>query len=356
MNKIRIAVVFGGRSSEHDVSLRSGTGVVNNLDYNEYQVCPVIITKEGRWISGTEYRSYDRETPFDAQAFLSAGLKPESAFPAFLLGEGRPDLVFPILHGRFGEDGTLQGMLEIYGLSYTGSGVLGSSLAMHKRKAKEMYLHHGLPTPDYSFYTRRQWEAGSASVVRHLVDKFGLPIFAKVPEGGSSIGVGKAGTKEELKKLAEQYFAESEEVLFEKQVRGVEVSCGVLDGPNGECEGLIPTEIAPVTSEFFDYQAKYEKGACREITPARITPEMTALVRKLAVKAHQALHCRDFSRTDIILSGKKAFILETNTLPGFTETSLLPQGAAAAGISYSALLDRIIGCALKRSHEAPAVD
>jgi len=350
MNKVRIAVLFGGRSSEHDVSLRSGSGVLRHLDYAEYEVCPVIISREGLWHCADHYSAYSPEKPFDVASFLTAHGQGEKSFPRFLLSEeGRPDVAFPVLHGRFGEDGTLQGLLDIYNIPFAGSGVLGSALAMHKRKAKELYRFYNLPTPDYSYYSRAQWEQDNGAVLRHLSEKFGYPIFAKVPEGGSSIGVGRAGNREELKQLAESYFQESEEVLFEKSVKGVEVSCGVLTGLTGKAEPLLPTEIVPATGAFFDYEAKYKVGASREITPARITPPMMDKVRRLSVQAHEALHCRDFSRTDMILDGEKIFILETNTLPGFTETSLLPQGAAAVGISYPALLDRIIHCALKRA-------
>jgi D-alanine-D-alanine ligase len=340
MDRIRVAVIMGGRTDEHPISLKSGAGILNNLDYSMYSAVPVIITKDGKWLCGDKYST----TPF-----IETAGEATLQFPFFLLDEkSRPDIVFPIVHGKFGEDGALQGLLEMYGLPYVGSGVLGSAVAMHKRKAKELYIQNKIPTPEYSFYSRRQWRASNGAIVSHIVEKLGLPVFAKSPEGGSSIGMGLAKTRESLKEIADKLFEDSDEVLFEKSVKGTEVSCGVLENIDGELEALLPTEIVPVASSFFDYKAKYEKGASREITPARISDSLTDKVRKTVVASHQALGCRGLSRTDIIISGESLFVLETNTLPGFTETSLLPQGAKAVGISYTELLDRILRCAMNK--------
>jgi D-alanine-D-alanine ligase len=350
MSHTKVAVIMGGTSTEHEVSLKSGAGIINNLDYGSYRACPVVISKAGRWLCAEDYRAYGGPEPFDAARFLEKTPEGSVSFPIFLLAQGgRPDIVFPILHGKWGEDGTLQGLLAMYGLPFTGSGVLGSSLSIHKRKAKEMYLQYQLNTPPFSYYTRRRWRRERAAIVRHVHDKLGLPLFIKSPDGGSSIGMGHARTKADIGTVADSLFDASDEVLFEKAVKGTEVSCGVLDTPSGDCEALVPTEIVPVKSAFFDFEAKYNPEACREITPARLSPALTERVRKTAVTAHRALLCADFSRTDMIIAGNRIFVLETNTLPGFTETSLLPQGAKAAGIPYSALLDRIIECALFRA-------
>ncbi|OGJ85670.1 MAG: hypothetical protein A2268_16855 [Candidatus Raymondbacteria bacterium RifOxyA12_full_50_37] len=350
MNKTRVAVIMGGTSGEHPVSLKSGNGIVNNLDYTEYATCPVIIGTDGMWHCAGSYADYEKNNPFDSAAFLKSSSDGTPYFPPFLLlAQGKPDIVFPIVHGTGGEDGTLQGLLEIYGLPYTGSGVLGSSLAMHKRKAKELYIQYGLTTPDYSYYTREQWRIGAATIPSHVTDKLGLPVFVKIPTGGSSIGMGMAQSRDEIRDLCERFFSESREVLFEKAVKGTEVSCGVLDSADGEPEALAVTEIVPVKAAFFDYEAKYEKGASREITPARISADLTQKVHRAAVMAHKALHCSGFSRSDIIIANQKLYTLETNTLPGFTETSLLPQMAAASGLTYAEFLDRIIQQALARA-------
>ncbi len=338
---------MGGKSGEHEVSLKSGAGVINNLNPTEYISCPVIISKDGKWIADSGYGGFSLELPFNAEAFLTINTNGSDTIPAFMLNpETKPDIVFPIIHGKFGEDGTLQGMLEMHGLKYTGSGVLGSSLAMHKRMAKEMYQFHKLNTPEYSYYSKRKWESGGAAIIAHIVEKLKLPLFIKNPEGGSSIGMGMAKTKEEVKSIADNLFEDSNELIFETAIKGTEVSCGVLENTKGDCEPLLPTEIVPVSSAFFDFKAKYEANASREITPARLFPPVTEAVQKAAVKAHNALHCKGFSRTDMIISNNTPYILETNTLPGFTETSLLPQGAKACGISYPELLDRIIQCAM----------
>ncbi|MBL8026465.1 MAG: D-alanine--D-alanine ligase [Fibrobacteres bacterium] len=350
MNRIRVAVIMGGRSGEHPVSLKSGSGILNNLDYSMYAAVPVVILQDGRWLAGNSYTAYGESNKFSAEQFIANAGEPSLQIPLFLLEkESRPDIVFPIIHGKFGEDGALQGLLEMHDLPYVGSGVLGSAVAMHKRKAKELYIQNKIPTPDYSFYSRRQWRASTGTIISHIVEKLGLPVFIKSPEGGSSIGMGLAKTREALKELADSLFQDSDEVLFEKSVKGTEVSCGVLENADGELEALLPTEIVPVSSSFFDYKAKYEKGASKEITPARISESLTDKVRKTVVAAHQALGCRGLSRTDIIIVGESLYVLETNTLPGFTETSLLPQGAKAVGIGYSELLDRILRAAMNRS-------
>ncbi len=346
MKKIRVVVLMGGRSGESAVSLRSGEGILGNLDYSMYEALPVVVTTEGEWLAATDYGSFG--DGFDANAFVAGCRSVSKSFPERLLGsDSLPDIVFPIIHGKYGEDGTLQGMLEMYNLPYVGSRVLSSALAMHKRKAKEIYIHNKIPTPEYSFYSRRQWNSSSPTLIAHLVEKLGLPIFAKSPEGGSSIGIGFANSKESLREIADSLFVDSDEVLFEKTVKGVEVSCGVLDTIDGEPEPLLPTEIIPVSSSFFDFKAKYEKGASREVTPARISKSLTEKVQKYAVAAHNALGCFCMSRTDMIISGEAISVLETNTLPGFTPTSLLPQGAAAVGLSYPELLDRVIRVAMK---------
>ncbi|MFH0920825.1 MAG: D-alanine--D-alanine ligase family protein [Fibrobacterota bacterium] len=348
MSKTRVAVLMGGKSGEHAVSLESGKGVLKNLNYDEYEACPVVITREGRWHCADAYAAYGTETPFNPEAFLTEHPDGAPAFPAFLLDSAtRCDVVLPVLHGRYGEDGALQGLLDLYGIPCTGSGVLGSALAMHKRIAKEIYQFYKILTPEYSFYSRRQWQQAGLSVAGAIAEKLGLPVFIKTPESGSSIGMGMARTRDEVRAIAEKLLETSDEILVEKTVKGIEVSCGVLETLTGDVEPLMPTEILPVASAFFDYKAKYEKGGSREITPARIPPALLERVRKTAVAAHQALHCRGMSRTDMIIADDSIFVLETNTLPGFTETSLLPQGAAACGIPYPELLDRIIACALK---------
>jgi len=345
MGRLKIAVIMGGQSGEHEVSLKSGAGILANLDYDTYEACPVVISKTGVWHCAN---SYGEMHPFDAALLVHQDPEGSRTIPSFLVDSAtKPDVVFPIIHGKFGEDGTLQGLLAMHGLIWVGSDVLGSALAMHKRMAKELYQFHKIPTPDYSFYTRKQWQSGMSTIPSHLIEKLGLPIFIKAPNGGSSVGMGLANTREEIREIGDRLFDESDEVLFEKSIKGTEVSCGVLETLDGTVEALLPTEIVPVSSAFFDYKAKYEKNASKEITPARLSPAMTDRVRKLAVASHQALHCSGMSRTDIMISGDSLFVLETNTLPGFTETSLLPQGAKACGIAYPELLDRIIQVALK---------
>lgn len=347
---IKVVVVMGGVSSEHNISLKSGEGVVNNLNPEKYLVCPLVIKKDGTWLCKNEYKTFGKDNIFAVEDYTKECSKTSNVLPAFLSNtETRADIFFPVLHGKGGEDGTLQGMLELYGFLYTGSGVLGSSVALNKKTSKQLYSFYNIDTPEFSSFTKNNWKKSSQTIIQNLKDKFGFPIVCKIPEMGSSFGMGIASTKEEFNALCDTLYKEGDEVLFEKFVKGTELTCGVVESVNGDIMALTPTEIVPNNSSaFFDYSAKYEKGGAKEITPARISSTITNRVKKLAIQSHKALSCSGYSRTDMIVCGDKINVLETNTLPGFTETSLIPQGAAASGISYSELLDKIIEHGLSR--------
>lgn len=262
------------------------------------------------------------------------------------------DIIFIALHGPFGEDGTVQGLLESAGLIYVGSGVAASSLAMDKVRAKQIYRAAGLPTPDFEVLRARGYDAETAA---RAAARIGLPAVVKQSCNGSSFGVSFPKTQAELLQTAQQITSEGGEVLIETYIKGQELTCAVLDSEaTGLAEALPVTEIVPDTRfEFFDYEAKYTPGATEEITPARISDALREEVQTLALAAHEVLGCRDLSRTDFMIDADgRPQILETNTIPGFTETSLLPQAAAAAGMSFEQLVARLVDNAAHRRRQA----
>jgi len=310
MTKKTLALISGGRSSEREVSLNGGNQVFEALNKDRYTI-----------------RRYD---------------------PAMDLGQlvqDAPDIdvALIILHGVYGEDGTIQGLLELLGIPYQGSGVLGSALAMNKLASKKIYRESGLPVPPYKAASK-----GKAFDVENCVQTLGLPLFVKPASGGSSIGMSRVTKKEKLEAAIAKAFEYDDLVLVETFIDGREITGAVIG--NDDPSALPLVEITPSipTSTFFDYEAKYTPGGAREICPAPLSKEHTEAMQALAVEAHKALGLRGYSRTDMILSGDAYYILETNTIPGMTRTSLLPLAAGTAGIPFPDLLDRLIDLALEK--------
>jgi D-alanine-D-alanine ligase len=307
MDNLTVALLSGGRSAEREVSLKSGEQVYQALDKNKYEI-----------------RRYD----------------PRDDLARLIQEAADIDVALIILHGRYGEDGTIQGLLELLDIPYHGSGVLGSALGINKILSKRLYEHAGLPVSPYLILDRNELAAQT-----EIQDILGLPVVVKPEHEGSSIGlsiVDKASNLRPALELAGQY---DRLVLVEKYIAGTEITGAVLGNTNPEPLPLV--EIIPGDQYgFFTYEAKYEPGATEEICPARLGQSLTRKAQEYAVRAHQALNCRGYSRTDMIVSDDEVYVLETNTIPGMTATSLYPQAAAAAGISFSELLDRLIELAL----------
>ena len=313
--RLKIAVLCGGPSSEHDVSLSSGRMVLNNLNKNKYNPALVAIGKDGKW-------QFNGEKGID----LGGALQKLKAY----------EFVFIAMHGVFGEDGRIQALLEWIGIPYSGSSVLSSGMAMDKEISNECYKMVNLAVPKYS-------------VLRNFKTSVKVPVVVKPVDGGSSVGVSIVKSKADLKKAMKKGFRESNRVMVQKFIRGRELTCGVLENKAGKPFALPPTEIIPKTSSFFDYKAKYKAGGSTEITPARLSGVLAKEIQRMALEAHTVLGCGGMSRSDFILKGSKFYILETNTIPGMTQTSLLPQAAKAAGIDFPSLLDLIINAGLRRS-------
>lgn len=307
--KLTVALLSGGKSAEREISLKSGDQVGQALNAERYDV-----------------RRYD----------------PGHELPRLVKEAGEIDVALIILHGRFGEDGTIQGLLDCLGIPYQGTGVLGSSIAMNKIVSKQLYHQAGLPIPHYMVLERGCTPDRLDEAIREL----GLPLVVKPENEGSSIGLTIVREAGRLSPALQEGWKYDRRCLVEKYIPGLEVTASVLG--NDSLEALPLIEIVPGDAyEFFDYEAKYTPGASKEICPARLSPEITAKVQDYAVRAHQVLCCRGYTRTDMIVTEDEVYVLETNTIPGMTATSLFPQAAAVAGLSFSAMLDRLIELALE---------
>jgi D-alanine-D-alanine ligase len=306
--KLRLALLAGGKSGEREVSLKGAEEVAKALNPKKYEV-----------------RRYDPATDLEKLAAEADTL----------------DVAFILLHGPFGEDGTVQGFLDLLSIPYQGAGVLGSALAMDKNLAKILYRNNGLKAPDW--YMAGKEDIGNPSKV---LGQLGLPLVIKPASQGSSLGMTIARSEDEISEGLQKAFAIDNQVMIEEFIEGREITGGVLG--NNELTALPLVEIIPGDQyEFFDYEAKYQPGASKEICPAVLDDPLTIRAQQYALTAHRALQLRGYSRTDMIISGDEIYVLETNTIPGMTPTSLLPQGAAAAGLDFAALLDRLIELALE---------
>jgi D-alanine-D-alanine ligase len=370
--KLRVAVLFGGRSGEHDVSLMSARGVLGAIDKEKYEVVPIAISRAGRWLpparaaamltdgaASPDGAGDARQTDWPATALVA---DPRAGAMVTFGGADGPaggaallqrfDVVFPILHGPFGEDGTVQGFLELANLPYVGAGVLGSALGMDKVKMKEVLRYHGLPVTDWVALRRWQWAEDRAAALAAAA-RFGFPCFVKPSNLGSSVGVSKAHDAAELPVAIEEALRHDAKILIEPAVDCREIEVAVLG--NHHPEASVPGEIVP-SNEFYDYHAKYLDGRSECLIPAAITPEQAARCRALAVQAFLALECAGLARVDFFLDRRSGEVLvnEINTLPGFTPISMYPKLWAASGLTYSALIDRLIQLAVERWQERNA--
>jgi D-alanine-D-alanine ligase len=308
---LRVAVLCGGRSGEHEISLRSAESIVAGLDRAKYEVQRIFISPEGRWEPG----------PISPQPGANPGI----------------DVVFPVLHGTFGEDGTVQGLLELADLPYVGAGVLASAVSMDKEITKRLLAERGLPVVEY------------VTVTRDRRNHFSLPfpLFVKPANLGSSVGISKVKNCAELETALELAGQFDRKILVERGIAGRELECSVLGSE--QPVAAIPCEIIP-SREFYDYEDKYLLDAAKLLVPAPLTPEQTAEIQKLAVEAYQAVDCEGMARVDFLLEAStgKLYINEINTIPGFTSISMYPKMWEQAGVPFAELLDRLIDLALDR--------
>jgi len=384
MEKLRVGILFGGRSGEHEVSLLSAASVLNAIDKDKYEVVPIGITKDGRWLTAEHAENLLTGKLMLEPRHLRAG-DPDMTQPAAILARGEAvvvppepvhrqtglmpfqtdaammrrasdrainvDVIFPVLHGTFGEDGTIQGLLELADIPYVGAGVLGSAAGMDKDIMKSLFIAAKIPIVKHVTVLRSAWEKDPKKVER-LVGRLKYPVFVKPANLGSSVGISKAHNRRELGPAIEEAAKFDRKIVIEQGVGGDkqkarEIECSVLG--NDDAVASVPGEIVPI-KEFYDYNAKYLDEGSKLIIPAKLTRAQTKKVQELAVKAFKAVDCSGLARVDFLMDPKtgKIFLNEINTMPGFTAISMYPKLWAASGLEYADLIDRLIQLGIER--------
>jgi D-alanine-D-alanine ligase len=387
MEKLRVGILFGGRSGEHEVSLLSAASVLNAIDKEKYEVVPIGITKDGRWLTAEHaenlltgklvleprnLRAGDPETTPSAAVLARGeavvvppepvhrhtGLVPFQTDAAMMRRASdraiNVDVIFPVLHGTFGEDGTIQGLLELADIPYVGAGVLGSAAGMDKDIMKSLFIAAGIPIVKHVTILRSAWENDPKKVQKLMESKLTYPVFVKPANLGSSVGISKAHNRKELGPAIEEASKFDRKIVIEQSVGGKkekarEIECSVLG--NDEPVASVPGEIVP-GKEFYDYTAKYVDEGSQLIIPAKLTKAETKKVQDLAMAAFQAVDCSGLARVDFLMDPKtrKIYLNEINTMPGFTSISMYPKLWAASGLEYADLIDRLIQLGIER-HE-----
>lgn len=353
MKKWNVCILFGGISPEHEVSLRSAESVLNHIDKNQYEVIPVGITKEGQWIryGGSDYSALPAKTWLDHPDNRQAALSPVRG-QGLLLFEGdrvtaQPiDVVFPVLHGENGEDGAMQGLLQMAGIPYVGPHVASSAVAMDKTLTKLVADHAQIPQAAWQLVTGKQLKKHMEQTLNALEGRFAYPMFVKPAGTGSSVGVSKAANREGLREALKNAAAFDSKILVEEFIHGREIEVAVLGN-----EDPVASVCGEIDSgaEFYDYDAKYVTDTSTCYIPARIPEDAAQTVRSLAVKVYKALGCRGLSRVDFFVTYEETKVVfnEINTLPGFTSISMYPKLFAASGVTYSRLIDELLHLAME---------
>jgi D-alanine-D-alanine ligase len=385
MSKIRVGILFGGRSGEHEVSLLSAASVLQAIDKDKYEVVPIGITKDGKWLTSADAENLLQGKLMIEPRHLRAG-DPKTTQVAAVLTQGEAvvvppepvhrerglmpfqtdaallrrasdrainvDVIFPVLHGTFGEDGTIQGLLELADIAYVGAGVLGSAAGMDKDIMKSLFLAAELPIVKHVTILRSEWGKDPKTVQKYVESKLKYPLFVKPANLGSSVGISKAHNGKELGPAIEEAAKFDRKIVIEQGVGGAkkkarEIECSVLG--NDEPAASIAGEIVPV-KEFYDYNAKYLEEGSELIIPAKLTKTETKKVQELAVKAFKAVDCSGLARVDFLMdpTTRKIYLNEINTMPGFTAISMYPKLWAASGLKYPDLIDRLIRLGIER--------
>ena len=364
-NKLRIGVIFGGRSGEHEVSLRSARSVIDAIDKTKYEVVPIAITKEGNWLAPAAAAGL---LPIETRRTLSAQTLGTSRDDVAIVGDPsrtgllqlgddhrreRLDVVFPVLHGTFGEDGTIQGLLEMASIPFVGCGTLASACGMDKVTMKALFKEAGLPICRHTWLLRSEWENDKARVLRRIKREIGFPCFVKPANLGSSVGVSKSGDKASLAKAIDLAARYDRKIIVEEMVEGREIECGVIG--NDEPRASLPGEyvIHEEAARFLDYTEKYSGTGNNEfIVPARISKSLVAKIQKMAAIAYKAIDASGLSRVDFFLKPDGELLVnEINTLPGLTDVSGFPKMWEATGIPFAKVIDQLVEFAMQRHRE-----
>lgn len=343
-NKLRIALLFGGRSAEHEISIISARAIYKNLNRHLYSIQSIYINKKGLWkiVNSPDVPVSELKKPpfFSFIPWTEPRLRPEL----------KADVYFPVLHGPYGEDGTIQGLLEMAGLPYVGSGVLASATGMDKAIFKNVLSSLNLPVVPFTVIMEKDWLENKKKIEKEILDKLGLPIFIKPANLGSSVGISKVKNRKSLSPAIELAFRYDRKILAEKGVNAREIECSVLG--NEEPLASLPGEVIPYR-EFYDYADKYLEGKTRFNIPAELPSEKIKEIQHLAIAAFKAIDASGLARVDFFLEkdSGRVYINEINTMPGFTEISMYPRLWEVSGLSFSSLLDRLIELALERSRK-----
>lgn len=355
MDKIKLGLLFGGRSSEHEVSIMSAKSIFDAIDKNKFEIYPVAITRDGRWLSPKLSRQVLKEgmiTSEEEQVVLIA--EPEAAKLIGIKGDLNLkvtcDLFFPVLHGPFGEDGTIQGLLETAGVPYVGAGVTASAVGMDKSIMKELFQVKGLPQGKFKVVYRYQLQEDLKKIIEEIEEVFEYPCFVKPANLGSSVGISKVHNREEMPVALNKAAEHDRKLIIEEFIDGRELEVSVLG--NDYVETALAGEIIP-TREFYDYEAKYITDDSKLLIPAPLSSEDMEEIRRLAKEVYQAIDCQGFARVDFFIERQSGKILvnEINTIPGFTRISMYPKLWEATGLPYSKLIDRLIELGLERHAE-----
>lgn len=352
-HKLSVVLLFGGRSGEHEVSLNSAQSIFKAIDRNRYSVETIGINKEGQWFWGVLPETMIKEGFPPADQACQVTLVIDPTHPHFIALDGRSlpnqgqvDLVFPVLHGPYGEDGTLQGLLEMANVPYVGSGVLGSSLGMDKDRMKAVFLEKDLPLARYLTVLRSDFLNGPETCLNDIEAMIGYPCFVKPANLGSSVGISKAHHREELLEALNIAAIFDRKIVVEETINGREIEISVLG--NDSPEASLPGEVKPA-HEFYSYEAKYSNIGSSLLIPAPLDQSIITRLQEMAIKAYRAVEASGLSRVDFFVTPQnELFLNEINTLPGFTEISMYPKLWEATGISYSELIDRLITLGLER--------
>ena len=340
-----MGVIFGGRSGEHEVSIASAASIFKHLDRTLYEPVPIRIEKDGRWALTSKVPT----------AISAADVLKESATEALQVIEPTAavsrtgiDVVFPVLHGTYGEDGTVQGLLELANVPYVGCGVLASAAGMDKAVMKKLFIHHGLPVGPFRVALGHEWERDGAAITRRVREELSYPVFVKPANLGSSVGISKAKSDVDFEQAMEVALEFDRKVVIEAAVPNArEIECAVLG--NDDPEASVPGEVIPAR-EFYDYEAKYLDDSSQTLIPAPLDERQTAEIRRLSIEAFKAVECTGMARVDFLLSRDtgELFVNEVNTIPGFTTISMYPKMWEATGLPYPRLLERLIQLAIER--------
>ena len=361
--KIRLGILFGGRSGEHEVSLTSAASLMQAVDPEKYEVIPIGITREGRWLLGSTAdkllpgvlangRPVTASVAPTGPRFIPLDSSRSGQLARSEVADTRPeiDVIFPLLHGTFGEDGTVQGLLELADIAYVGAGVLGSAAGMDKDLMKRLFRDARIPVVPWIAVLRSQWERQPHQVMASIRKKLNYPLFVKPANLGSSVGITKVHSASELKPALDLAAEYDRKIVIEKGLDAREIECSVLG--NDSPEASVPGEIVPV-NEFYDYDAKYVKEGSQLIIPAKLRRRQARRVQQLAVRAFQAAEGAGMARVDFLLDRRTGaiFVNELNTIPGFTPISMYPKLWEASGLPYAKLIDRLVDLALERHQE-----